>query len=158
MYGISIDSPAQHAAMIEKLGLPFPLLSDPDRSAAIQPYGAADERDPREIARPVLVVVAPDGEEAFRIEARDFADRPPEDGVVERVQALGLPPTSQGPPEVGPAEPGPKAMSVKALLPYYRGARFAAVALGRRHPAIADETERYVAQMDRYHEAMSTRR
>ncbi len=157
MFGISVDSPAQHAAMIEKLGLPFPLLSDPNRSAAIEPYGTADERDPREIARPVLVVVTPDGEEAVRIEARDFADRPREDEVVERVQDLGLPPVSQEPPVLGPAEPGPKAMSVRALLPYYRGARFAAVALGRRNPDIADQTKAYAAQMDRYHEAMSTR-
>ncbi len=143
--------------MIEKLGLPFPLLSDPDRSHAIGPYEAVDERDPREIARPVMVAVAPTGEQAFRIEARDFADRPPEDEVVVRLGALGLPPTAQELPAVGPAEPGPKAMPVAALLPYYRGARFAAVALGRRHPDMSDDTDRYVEQMDRYHEAMRAR-
>ena len=31
--GVSGDPPASHRAMIERLHLPFPLLSDPDRSA-----------------------------------------------------------------------------------------------------------------------------
>ncbi len=158
MFGVSIDSPAQHAAMIEKLHLPFPLLSDSDRSAAVDPYGVTDPRDPREIARPALVVVGPDGEEAFRVVSSDFADRPPEDEVVERLARLGLPPTSQDPPDTGPAEPGPRAMPFEALRPYWRGARFAAVALKMRHPEIADDSDRYVAQMDRYTEALAAAR
>jgi peroxiredoxin Q/BCP len=31
--GVSGDSPARHAAFKDELGLPFPLLSDPDRAA-----------------------------------------------------------------------------------------------------------------------------
>ncbi len=151
-----MDDPRRHAALIHKLDLPFPILSDPDRAAAIAPFGVADPKDPREIARPATVVVTPDGEEAFRVESRDFADRPPEDEVIERLGALGLPPTSQDRPATGPAEPGPKAMPVDALLPYYRGARFAVVALDRRH-GIGDDAGAYVAQLDRYFEAMKSR-
>ncbi len=154
MFGISIDSPGQNSAMIEKLNLPFPILSDPDRSAAIAPYGVADPKDPREIAVPAVVGVAPDGDEAFRIVASDFADRPTEDTVVDHLRALDLPPTTQDRPATGPAEPGPRAMPVSTLRPYWRGARFAAVALKMRHPEIGADSDRYVAQMDRYTEAL----
>ena len=93
--------------MVAKLGLPFPLLSDPDRSRAIHPYGVTDERDERNIARPATVVVGPSGEEAWRVEGRDFADRPTDEAVLDAVCKLGLAPTAQDPPQLGAAEPGP---------------------------------------------------
>ena len=46
-FGISIDAPELNAAMVAKLSLPFPILSDPDRSQAISPFGVADEKDQR---------------------------------------------------------------------------------------------------------------
>ena len=150
MFGISIDSPEQNAAIIEKLRLPFPLLSDPDRSGAIRPYGLADEKDPRNIARPAVVIVGPDGEERLRNTSRDFADRISEDAVLEALRGLGLPPTTQEPPLLGPSVPGPVAMPFDQLYPYFRGARFAVVAMSRRHPDIKEDAEVYIAQMDRY--------
>jgi len=45
-------------------------------------------------------------------------------------------------------------MPVDALLPYCRGARFAAKAMGMRHPQARDDADRYVAQMDRYRDAV----
>lgn len=156
--GISVDSPAQHSAMIDKLGLPFPLLSDPDRAGAIEPLGVADARDPRDIARPAMVLVTPDRIEAWRYVSRDFADRLPEDRVVEEARRLGLPRTSAEPPETVDPEPGGKAMPLDGLPFYFRGARFAALAMGLRHrdkgEAIADDSKAYVAEMDRYLEAV----
>lgn len=111
IFAISIDPPERNAAMVEKLSLPFPYLSDPDRSQAIIPYGVADEIDERRIARPAIVVVTPAREEAFRFVSRDFADRMPEDEVVAAVHQLNLAPTTQEPPERGPAEPGPRSLS-----------------------------------------------
>ena len=140
--------------MVEKLGLPFPLLSDPDRSQAIVPYGVADPKDDRNIALPTVVLVAPGGEEQARFSARDFADRPPEDDVLAALGSLGLPPAVQPPPEPGAARPGPNAMPLEQLLPYYRGARFAVIAMSRRHPDTKEEADRYVAQLDRYTEAV----
>ena len=140
--------------MVEKLGLPFPLLSDPDRSQAIVPYGVADLKDDRNIALPTVVLVAPGGEEQARFSARDFADRPPEDDVLVALGSLGLPPAVQPPPEPGAARPGPNAMPLEQLLPYYRGARFAVIAMSRRHPDTKEEADRYVAQLDRYTEAV----
>jgi hypothetical protein len=154
IFGISIDSPEQNAAMVEKLGLPFPLLSDPNRSQAIVPYGVADPKDDRNIALPTVVLVAPGGEERARFPSRDFADRPPEDDVLAALRLLGLPPTMQPAPAPGHAQPGPNAMPLEALFPYYRGARFAVIAMSRRHPETKDEADRYVALLDRYTEAV----
>lgn len=136
--------------MIDKLDLPFPLLSDPDRSSAIVPFDVADAADKRNIARPAVILLDPSGTEVYRRVARDFADRVTEDDVVEQVRALGLPPTSQAVPELGTAEPGPKAMPFDALVPYYRGARFAVVAMSRRHPEIESDAQDYIDEMDRY--------
>lgn len=154
MFAISIDSPAQHSAMIEKLSLPYPMLSDPDRGAAITPYGLADENNPRELARPAIVLVGPDGTELFRRISRDFADRLPEDDLMATLDQHVLPATEQLPPTLGPIEAGPKAMPMHAMPPYFRGARFAAVAFGRRHPDIHEDTDGFVAQMDRYGDAV----
>lgn len=151
--GISIDSPGQHAAMVEKLRLPFPLLSDPDRSRVITPWGLADPKDRRNIAIPAVVGVAPTGIEAFRFTGRDFADRPTEDWVIDSLGEMGLPPTTQDPPILGPVEPGPDAMPAEQLFPYFRGARFAAVAMSVRHPEIAEDAHTYIAEMDRYMES-----
>jgi hypothetical protein len=140
--------------MIEKLSLPFPYLSDPDRSQAITPFGVADEKDERNISRPALVVLTADAKEAFRFESRDFADRMPEEDVLATVRALGFPATTQEPPEVGPAKAGPRTLSLRELKVYYRGARFAAQAMGLRHAHYADEikvdSKAFVAEMDRY--------
>ncbi len=136
--------------MIEKLDLSFPLLSDPDRSRAVEPYGVDDPKDSRLIARPALFLVAPDSSVAFSVVSTDFADRSHEDEVIEFLGGLGLPPTEREAIDLGPARAGPNAMPLHALEPYYRGAKFAGVALRMRHPEFADEFDRYVDQMDRY--------
>jgi len=143
----------QQAALVESLSLPFPVLSDPDRTGAIGPYGLSDEKDRRNIARPAMVVVAPDGEEALRIVSRDYADRPTEDSVVAAVVALQLPPTSQEPPLVGPTQPGPAAFKFEQMVPYFRGARFAANAMGGRFPEARQEATAFMEQVDRYVDA-----
>ena len=159
---ISIDNPGQHAAMVEKLDLPFPLLSDPDRSLAIEPYGVADPKDHRSLSRPAMVLVSPDGEEVFRFVSRDYAHRLPEAEVLETVRGLGLRPAIQAAPTPGDPQPGPGAMPLDGLPFYLRGARFAALAMGLRHKdlgeAIKEDSKAYVAEMDRYFDAVQTLR
>jgi hypothetical protein len=147
---ISVDSPLRNAALIAKLKVPFPILSDPDRSVAIEPYGVADPKDERNIARPAIFVVAPDGEIVYSSVSRDFADRTSEEAAVVSLIELGLSPTTAERFEIGPAEPGPYAMKVENMEPYYRGAMFAVRALRGRHPGIADDANDYIAQMKRY--------
>jgi len=151
---ISVDSPQQHAALIEKLRLPFPVLSDPDRSLAIRPYGVADEKDPRNIARPAYVIIDPEGDEAARLVSGDFADRPSEDELIATVRSLGFDAAEADPLSVGVQVPGPKAMPVSAMEPYYRGAKFAVTAMRIRHPDLAEDAQRYIAELDRYIDAV----
>ena len=158
-FAISVDIPERNAAMVEKLSLPFPYLSDPDRSRAISPFGVADEKDERHIARPAVVVVTPQSEEAFRFVSRDYADRVPEDEVLAVVQRLNLPAASQPPPERGEPSPSSRSLSPSNLRIYFRGARFAAQTMGLRHAHYAEEikvdSKAYVAEMDRFVEALN---
>jgi hypothetical protein len=144
------------------LDLPFPLLADPDRSAAIEPLGLADPKDPREIALPAMILVDADGEEAFRFVSRDYADRLAEDEVLEKVRQLGLGPTTQAAPTPGTSQPGERAMPLDGLPYYLRGARFAVAAFGFRHKdlddALKEDSKAYVEEMDRYLEAVQALR
>ena len=159
MFALSIDSPQQNAAVMEKLTLPFPILSDPDRDRAVTPMGFADEKDPRLISRPGMVIVAPGGEGVWRHTGRDYADRPHEDLLLAEVAKLDLDPTTQDRPVVGPAVHGEKAIPLEALAHYFRGAKFAALALRSRHRSISDEfradTKEYVTRVERYLQALS---
>ena len=84
MYGISVDSPDQNRAMIEKLILPFSLLSDPDGEASRR-YGVFDEEGG--VARPAIFVVDGAGVVRYAYVGEDFADRPGEEAVLEALRA-----------------------------------------------------------------------
>ena len=45
IYGLSADSPGQNSAVMEKLALPYAILSDEDRDQAVRPLGFEDEKD-----------------------------------------------------------------------------------------------------------------
>ncbi len=157
IFAVSVDSPGRNAALVEKLSLPFPLLSDPDRAAVIDPYGLADPHDERNIAIPAIVLVTPDRQAAFRFVSRDFADRLPEEEILEKAAGLGLAATSQKEPAVADPEPGERSLSPEQLRLYFRAARFAAYALGRRHRSYEDvkaDSKAFVAEMDRYTTAL----
>ena len=160
LFGLSADTPGQNAAVMEKLDLSFPLLSDEDRQAAITPLGFDDENDPRKISRPGLVVIDPGGNIVHREEGRDYADRPDEDQLLDVLDSLGFSPTSQDPPEIGTAEPGERAIPLKAIPHYLRGVKFATLALRSRYRDLSDEfkddTKAYAQMVDRYLEAIST--
>lgn len=148
---IDVDSPGQHAAMVEKLNLPFPMLSDPDRTLAVGPYDLMNLDDSRNLAIPATIVIDPAGEELLRLVSRDFADRPFEDEALELLRGLGLDPVSQPAPNRGMPAPGPKAMPFGELRTYFRGAKFGSKALGMRSGAI-DEATAFGELMDHYME------
>jgi hypothetical protein len=140
--------------VIAQDGLNFPFLSDPDRSLAITPYGVANPTDRREIAIPATIVIDPAGREAGRIESIDFAERPHEDVTLEMVRSIGAPPVDQPDPAPGVPEPGKALMPFDALRVYFRGAKFAALAMGGRFPEAEEDAKAYAATMDRYSEAV----
>jgi hypothetical protein len=158
VFGLSADSPKQNSAVMDKLALPYPLLSDETKEEAVRPLGFDDAGDPRHISKPGVVIITPDGEIAYRFVGRDYADRPDEDDVLAALSELGLPATSQGRPEVGEIEPGEKAMPGEGLKYYFSGAKFATLVLRRRHRdlgrAFKDDTKAYIAMVERYIEAL----
>jgi hypothetical protein len=159
VFALSVDSPGQNAAVMDKLALPFPILSDPERDQAVTPLGFADEGDPRQISRPGVVIISPDGEVVSRFVGKDYADRPNEDVVLEELGSMGLDPITQDLAEHGPVEPGEKAIPYEGLAFYFNGAKFATLALRRRYRDISDEfkdgTKEYVAMVERYQAALS---
>ena len=63
--------------MVEKLLLPFPLLSDPD-GRVIKEWGVWSDSDGG-IARPAIFAIRRDASVAWRYVGVDFADRPTDD-------------------------------------------------------------------------------
>lgn len=151
--GISVDDAGRNAAMVEKLGLPFPLLSDPGGEGAIKPYGVWDPVNP--LARTAVVVLAPDGRVTFREVGEDFADRMGDDEIVAALERLGLPVASQESPEPGQPAPGPRAVDLAWLPAYMRGGRGAVRALAGRVPAAQSEAEAMTKVYDRFIAALA---
>jgi hypothetical protein len=101
-----------------------------------------------------MLVIDPDGNEAYRYVGRDFADRTTDAEVYAALEGLGL-------PAIDPPPGGPKGEVPEDLRrffrpvdfgPYFRGNRFAAAAIGgrtedrdlraiaREHRLMADES------------------
>jgi len=159
VYGLSADSPGQNSAVMEKLALPFVILSDEDRDQAVRPLGFEDEKDVRQISRPGVAVISPDGDVVYRYVGRDYADRPNEEDLLSDLAKLGLEPVDQPVDQVGAIEPGEKAMPGEGLRHYFSGAKFANLALRRRHRDLGDDfqddTKAYVQMIERYLDALS---
>jgi hypothetical protein len=154
--GISVDSPGQNAAMVQKLGLPFPLLSDPGGERAIKPYGVWDEGNP--FARTAVVIVAPDRAVHFRQVGEDYVDRLDDDEIVAALEPVGLPPTGQDAPQPGRPAPGPRAVDLVTLPAQFRGGRFAVKALAGRVPEAQAQAETMIKVYDRLIAALAARR
>jgi hypothetical protein len=132
---ISVDDEERQAAMFARWPTPNVLyVSDPGGESYLQALGLFDPEERDGIALPALLVLDPDGNEAFGYRGRDFADRTHDDDVLEALDGLGLEPIE--PPAGGPIADvdvnRPGAFQPRMLTPYFRGNRFAAVAIGRR--------------------------
>ena len=79
--GISVDPVDNNLAMVDKLLLPFPLLSDPE-GRVIKEWGVWTDGEGG-IARPSVFAVRKDGAIAWRYVGVDYADRPTDDELFE---------------------------------------------------------------------------
>lgn len=79
---ISVDSPAKNAALATRLGVTFPLLSDPEL-ATIRAWGV--EHEGKGIARPTVVVLDTAGVVAWAYVGGNPGDRP---CVADLIQVL----------------------------------------------------------------------
>jgi alkyl hydroperoxide reductase subunit AhpC len=129
---IVIDKPSQNAAMVEKLALPFPILSDPDGEVMIKPFDIWDARG--RMSKPATIVIAPDGSEVYRYVGVDLVDRPVHEEALEAVAGLALPPIAEPVETVRTvnAEAGQRALNTKELSLYMRGVRSSTNELSER--------------------------
>ena len=132
---VSIDDEVRQAGMFARWPTPnVRYVADPDRSLLIEPLGLVDPDDERRIALPAMIVVDPDGNEAYRYVGRDFADRTTDEEVDQALEALDLDPIE--PPAGGPVADVPadlrRFFAPETYVPYFRGNRFAAAAIGGR--------------------------
>jgi hypothetical protein len=154
---ISVDPPGANAAMVDKLRLPFPLLSDPDGSGAIIPSGLWNAS--QSIAKPAILVIAPDGREVYRYTGQNFMDRPNDSDVLAALEQfrLALLPEAAAPvPHLEPA-PGRRAYTLENLTLYLRAVGNAMRALVGRlaDPAAREDAERTAQMAERYVKAVA---
>jgi peroxiredoxin len=74
LVGIVVDSVEQNQAMVEKLLLPFPILSDPE-SRVIREWRVLNEAE-HEIAKPAIFGIRRGGSLGYEYVGVDFTDRP----------------------------------------------------------------------------------
>ena len=136
----SVDPPPVQVAMNRTWFLPFRWVSDPGGDRFAKPLDAWNPD--RQVFKPLVVVVAPDGREVFRELSRDFTDRPDDEPILSAVESLGLPavpePEPWQPPGVEP-EPSARAFKPSSFIPYFRAIRMNTMALAER---MHDERDR----------------
>jgi len=82
--GVSVDPVENNRTMVDKLLLPFPLLSDPE-GRVIKDWGVWNDADGG-LARPSIFAIKKDGSIAWRYVGVDYADRPTDDELFESLR------------------------------------------------------------------------
>ena len=82
--GISVDPIENNQAMVDKLLLPFPLLSDPD-GRVIKEWEVWTDNEGG-IARPSIFAIRKDGAITWRYVGVDYGDRPTDDELFESLR------------------------------------------------------------------------
>jgi hypothetical protein len=150
--------------MVEKLDLPFPLLSDP-RGGLIKRLDLSNEKEG--VSEPAVVVV--DGSGVVRrlySGGTDFSDRPPEEVLLETLEEVDTSDeTTEGAgPEIrvlaeeaerDTVRPDKPALTLEELGPYYLGTYFATVAMQQKLEGEAKEkVEGYQDLVEEYNAAI----
>jgi hypothetical protein len=135
----SVDPPPVQLAMDETWFLPFRWVSDPGGASLARPLDAWNPQ--REVFKPLVLAVAPDGRELFRELSRDFTDRPDDEPVLSVLEALALDPVDIPPwrPDDVDPEPSAKAFKPASFIPYFRAIKMNTGALAER---MHDERDR----------------
>ena len=145
---IVVDSPERNAAMAARWALPFPILSDPDGTRWLQPLGLWNAAERGGIAIGATVVFDPAGNEVFRSQARDFADRLTDAPALQALSGLGLPPIENHPnwvPTMDPESDSP-GFRPENFGTYFRGYFYGCLSLERRVTDSAAKAEAIAAK------------
>lgn len=84
LVGISVDPVENNRAMVDKLFLPFPLLSDPD-GVVIKVWGVWSDGEGG-IARPSIFAIRKDGSIGWHYVGQDYGDRPTDDELFDSLR------------------------------------------------------------------------
>lgn len=146
---ISSDDEVRQAGMFARWPTPHVrYVSDPGGETYLQTLELYNPEERGGIALPGLLVLDPDGEVVYRYVGRDFADRTTDEEMMTALERLSLSPIE--PPEGGPVADVPddldRFFSPDHLVPYFRGNRFGAIAIGGRLP---DSEARAIAREHR---------
>ncbi len=145
--------------MVEKLGLPFPLLSDA-KGELSKLYDLWNDREG--VAVPAILVLDRSGTVRYLYKGSDFADRPVDETIFEALDGISEENTgvdSDLPPEVSlsadeaeasTVRPQRPAMPLEQLVPYYRGVYFTTVALKKRFDGMEPGGREAFDEVDRY--------
>jgi hypothetical protein len=167
--GVSVDPPSNSEVMVEKLKLPFPLLSDA-RGELGKLYGVWNDNEGVEV--PSIIVVDRSGEVQHFYSGSDFADRPGDEEIFEALDSLedsgdyGQEPqvsVSSEEAEEESVRPERPAITLEQLVPYYRGVYFTTVAFKKRfgenrNQEALDEVGAYQKLTNGYSEALQETR
>ena len=146
---VSVDDEIRQAGMAERWKFTHTrFVSDPGGETYLRPLGLFDPEDRGGIALPGMLIFSADGEEVYRYESRDFADRTKDDELIAALTALGLDSVDPTPWSANVEVPNDlRSYFLPDDLPaYFRGNLFASVAIGRR---IVDDECRAVAKEHR---------
>ena len=146
---VSVDDEARQAGMSTRWGLTNThLVADPGGERVLQPLGLYDPEERGGIALPAMLVYDPDGNEVYRYQGRDFADRTTDDDVYAALEALDLPAADPGPwvPTATVPDDLGRFFRPEDYGAYFRGNRFGAAAIGGR---LDDPAARAIAREHR---------
>jgi hypothetical protein len=132
---ISVNEEERQAGMAGRWKLDhIKMVSDPGGDNYLKAIDAFDPDERGGIATPAIVVIAPDGAEAYRYNGRDFADRTTDEEVMAALAGLGLDPVDPGTlePSMAVSDDLKGFFSVANYGPYFMGNRFGAIAIGGR--------------------------
>ena len=154
--GISVDPPEHNKAIVEKLALPFPLLSDPKGDLAKRCSLWNGEEG---VAVPEIAAVDRGGVVRYLYAGQDFADRPGDEEVFGALDRLSeaetggrgrnteIQATAEEATE-STVRPDRPPMTLERLIPSYRRVFFATVALKKRFGEMRDRDA--FRKVDRY--------
>jgi peroxiredoxin len=156
---ISVDPPSRNAAMVDKLDLPFRLLSDP-KGELIKRLGLWNEEEG--VSEPAIVALDRSGTVRYLYSGgTDFADRPQEETLLYILDRVGSDGDEygEGEPEVRisaevaeneTVRPDKPAITLEQLKPYYRGVYFATVSTQKKLAAEGLEGGSFAEKIDGY--------
>ncbi len=149
---VSVNDDERQAGMAERWKLKhITMVADPGGEAILKGLDLFDPEDRGGIALPAMIVIAPDGTEAYRYNGRDFADRTTDAEVMEALSGLNLDAVSPGEwvaEATAPADLG-GFFPVDRYAAYFAGNRFGAIAIGGRLP------DKETAKIARDHRVMA---